>query len=82
MELLIETNKVKKQDILVDEDLFSNEKIIKIIGRDFNKSVSNIAGLVSLLDDNDISEQDFKTIKNLLSVEAFKLRFMVKEICS
>ncbi len=82
MELQIQLRKLNRQYPLADKLSFSKEKISKIIGRDFNKSVANIIGLVSLLDDTAISDQDFKTIQKHLDTEAKNLRLMVKDICS
>ena len=82
MELQIQPRKLNRQYHLSDKLSFSKEKVIKIIGKDFNKSVANIIGLVSLLDDTAVSDQDFKTIQKYLTTEANNLNLMVKDICS
>lgn len=78
MELLVES---KKAYNVTDEGSFRDEKILSRIGRDFNKSVANINGLISLLDDLNTSDPDFKKIQHYLSSEALKLQVMVKDIC-
>lgn len=81
MELLINYPKVQKMNNHITELTTSNEKIISTIGRDFNKSVANINGLVSLLSDASASDPDVEIIHRYLSIEAHKLDFLVKDIC-
>ena len=81
MEFLVKSFEAKKDHRLADELVFSKEQILRIIGRDFNKSVANIVGLVSLLEDG-VSDQDFDSIRSYLSKEATNLHVMVKGICS
>ncbi len=81
MELLIEY-KAEKQHSLVEELTTSKERIMCTIGRDFYKSVANINGLISLLNDGSAADPDFKQIHSYLSKEASKLQSMVKEICA
>lgn len=81
MEFLVNAFKTKKQYDL-SESLISKEQLQRTIGRDFNKSVANILGLVSLLDDGGISDPDFEDIRRYLSTEANNLDVMVKNICT
>ena len=81
MELLINYPKVQKMNNHITELTTFNEKIISTIGRDFHKSVANINGLVSLLNDVTAADPDVETIHRYLSIEARKLDFMVKDIC-
>lgn len=81
MELLLESN-LSKKTLRSDNDVtIPIEKIISTIGRDFNKSVANIKGLISLLDNISVSDPDFKQIHHYLSAEALKLQYMVRDIC-
>ena len=59
----------------------SKEYLVKTIGRDFNKSISNLNGLVSLLNDSSTSEADIEQIHLYLSIEVKKLRLLVLNIC-
>ncbi len=81
MEFLVKSFEAKKDHHLADELVFSKEQILRTIGRDFNKSVANIVGLVSMLEDG-VSDQDFEIIRSYLSKEATNLHVMVKGICS
>lgn len=81
MELIRTSVEAEKDHHLIDGRTFSEEKILCTIGRDFNKSVANINGLISLLNDLDIADPDYKRAQSYLSVEAHKLQFMVKDIC-
>lgn len=81
MEFLIKASETKKDYNLIDELTSSKEKIVSVIGRDFNKSVANIVGLVALMDDPDTSDQDVKDIHRYLSIEANNLHLLVKNIC-
>ncbi len=81
MEFLVNAFKTKKQHHL-SELLISKEQLQQTIGRDFNKSIANILGLVSLLDENCTSGQDFEDIRRYLSTEANNLDVMVKNICA
>lgn len=80
MEFLVNAFKTKKQYHL-SESLISKEQLQQTIGRDFNKSIANIVGLVSLLDNNSASDPDFDNIRRYLSTEATNLDVMVKELC-
>lgn len=81
MEFIIKPATSKKQHHLVEESV-SKEQIRSTIGRDFNKSVANIRGLVSLLDEGFTSGQDLENIRRYLSTEASNLDVMVKNICA
>lgn len=81
MEFLIKAFKTKKQYNLA-ESLISKEQLQQTIGRDFNKSIANILGLVSLLDENSASDRDFEDIRRYLSTEATNLDVMVKKLCA
>ena len=82
MELSLKHRKAEKNYNLINEFTFSKEKIMSVIGRDFNKSVANIVGLVALLkDETDNSDQDINTIHQYLSIEANKLNTLVKDLC-
>lgn len=82
MEFLIKSFETEKEGKVIAELTSSKERIIKSVGRDFNRSVANIKGLVSLLEDDKISEEDFKSIQNYLAAEAKKLDVLVKDICA
>lgn len=82
MEFLIKSFETEKERKVIAELTSSKERIIKSVGRDFNRSVANIKGLVSLLEDDKISEEDFKSIQNYLAAEAKKLDVLVKDICA
>lgn len=81
MEFIIKPATAKKQQ-RTTEKLFSKEQIQSTIGRDFNKSVANIRGLVSLLEEGFTSGQDLDYIRRYLSTEASNLDVMVKNICA
>lgn len=80
MEFLVNAFKTKKEYYSA-ESLISKEQLQQTIGRDFNKSIANILGLVSLLDDNCTSGQDFEDIRRYLFTEATNLDVMVKKLC-
>ncbi len=82
MEFLIKSFETEIERKVIAELTSSKERIIKSVGRDFNRSVANIKGLVSLLEDDKISEEDFKSIQNYLAAEAKKLDVLVKNICA
>lgn len=82
MEFLVKPTDSKKEYNLTDELAFSKEQLLQKVGRDVNKSVANIVGLVSLLDDSNSKDLDFNKIRRYLSSEATNLHGMVKEICS
>ena len=81
MEFLIKPTSTKKQQHHFVEELISKEQIRSIIGRDFNKSVANILGLVSLLEEGFTTGRDLDDIRRYLSTEANNLDVMVKNIC-
>ncbi len=81
MEFIIKPATAKKQHLLTEE-LVSKEQIRSTIGRDFNKSVANIRGLVSLLDEGFTSDRDLDYIRRYLSTEASNLDVMVKNMCA
>lgn len=82
MEFLINAPLTKKQYHLVNQLSISKEQIQRIIGRDFNKSVANILGLISLLNAGFNSDQDLEDIHHYLATEANNLHLMVKKICA
>ncbi|MGI4750722.1 MAG: hypothetical protein ACRYFB_08815 [Janthinobacterium lividum] len=82
MEFLINAPLTKKQYHLVNQLSISKEQIQRIIGRDFNKSVANILGLISLLHAGFNSDQDLEDIHHYLATEANNLHLMVKKICA
>ncbi len=59
----------------------SNQKLLSVIGRDINKSVANLLGLIALLDEEGIADPDFKAIHIYLAQESKKLHFIVREVC-
>ena len=60
---------------------FARENVVKTIGRDFNKSVANLNGLVALLNEGDTSAVETKQIHRYLTIEVKKLKAMVLNIC-
>lgn len=81
MEFIIKPSPVKKH-YHIAEELVSKEQIRSMIGRDFNKSVANIRGLISLLDEGFTSGHDLEYIRSYLSTEASNLDVMVKNMCA
>lgn len=81
MEILTKPLENRKTFSLVEEIYTSKEKIVKLIGRDFNKSVCNMIGLIDLLKDEDPASEDFKNIQKYLSKEASKLHTLVENVC-
>lgn len=81
MEPVVDCNKAQKANHQINALTTSKEEIISTIGRDFYKSVANINGLVSLLNNAATSDSDVETIHRYLSIEAHKLDFLVKGIC-
>lgn len=67
---------------LVNETKISNENVVKTIGRDFNKSVANLNGLIALLNEGNTSEMETEQIHRYLTIEVKKLKAMVLNICS
>jgi len=81
MEFIIKPATAKKHQRTTQESV-SKEQLQSTIGRDFNKSVANIRGLVSLLEEGFTSGQDLDYIRRYLSTEASNLDVMVKNICA
>lgn len=51
------------------------------MGNDFNKSVANISGLISLLNAGFTSGKDLEDIRRYLSIAATNLNMMIKDLC-
>lgn len=81
MEFQIRSFEKRKDVNIIDELTASKQRIIKMIGRDFNKSVCNIIGLLNLLKDEDPASEDFKNIQKYLSKEASHLHTLVENEC-
>ena len=75
-------NAEKKNEANIFGEITASKEMMRVIGRDVNKSVCNLAGLVELLKDEDPAHEDFQNIQMHMNTEVTQLRRLIADMCS